>query len=79
MVSDLEKSEITCLAANDWKSFIQSRSWEMKKGIKKEEKKENTMIWQSQLINIKTKNNKAHSTIQHMFTTTWAMLFFLNK
>lgn len=32
MVSDLEKSEITCLAANDWKSFIQSRSWEMKKG-----------------------------------------------
>lgn len=44
MVSDHEKSEITCLAANDWKSFIQSRSWEMKKGIKKKKKKENTMI-----------------------------------
>lgn len=44
MVSDLEKSEITRLAANDWKSFIQSRSWEMKKGIKKRKKKENTMI-----------------------------------
>ncbi|XP_052717658.1 uncharacterized protein LOC128189905 isoform X1 [Crassostrea angulata] len=32
MVSDHEKSEITCLAAQDWKSFIQSRSKEMKTG-----------------------------------------------
>lgn len=35
MVSDHEKSEITCLAAQDWKNFVQSRSKEMKKGKKK--------------------------------------------
>lgn len=32
MVSDHEKSEITGLAAQDWKNFVQSRSMEMKKG-----------------------------------------------
>lgn len=47
MVSDLEKSEITCLAANDWKSFIQSRSWEMKKGIKKEKKRKHNDLTKS--------------------------------
>lgn len=35
MVSDHEKSEITCLAAQDWKNFVQSRSKDMKKGKKK--------------------------------------------
>lgn len=34
MVTDHEKSEIACLAAQDWKDFIQSRSKEMKKGKK---------------------------------------------
>lgn len=41
-----EKSEITCLAAQDWKSFIQSRSKEMKKG-EKVKKETITLICQS--------------------------------
>lgn len=38
MVSDHEKNEITSLAAQDWKNFIQSRSKEMKKGKKTKRK-----------------------------------------
>lgn len=65
MVSDHEKSEITCLAAQDWKSFIQSRSKEMKKG-KKVKKETITLICQSQLNIIKQTKKSINLILQYI-------------